>query len=102
MTDLQTIIDEERRASRAQVVANVAGEPVTRGDLSDAFDHVADKSNWKLPVRATIDTRKVSLEMVKEAVVFFTGSVPTFSQLGRDGQPFFQVRAAGYYATCGA
>jgi len=44
--------------------------------------------------------------MIRQAITFFTGSVPTFEQVrARDVKAprcKWRVKAAGYYATCGA
>lgn len=92
--------------SLAQVVGVVLGVPVTRAELRQAFDRVADLSNWKNRIDATVYADRVELEMIREAVVFFTGSVAHFARLG-DALPGsahrpYRVRAAGYYATIGA
>ena len=86
------------------VVAQVMGKPVTQGQLSKAFDKVANKANWKFPVDATV-TIKTHYEMalIQEAVVFFTGSVAKFTAVELLGSKCkYQVKAAGYYATIGA
>jgi len=76
----------------AQVVSD---DGYTRGDLRVAFDMVADKDDWKAPVDALI--HPTYREVVREAVIFFTGSVPSF--VARDGR--LRVHAAGYYEVCG-
>ena len=58
--------------------ARSSANPFSRGELSGAFDKVADRTNWKLPVLATVDLDERELAMVQEAVIFFTGSVPKF------------------------
>ena len=80
-------------------VANVMGRVVTRGELKAAFDQVANDANWKLPVNAIVVADEFELAMIKEAVVFFTGSVAKFKPLagGR-----FRVTASGYYRAVGA
>jgi hypothetical protein len=100
MTDLATLKSE----SDAQIVGRVNGRPVTRGELSEAFDYVANRDNWKLPIDATVDLGPASMAMVREAVIFFTGSVPSFTAVGPevDRCARFRVRAAGYYAAVGA
>lgn len=83
-------------------VATVKGRAVTKAQLRTAFDLVADKANWKMPIDATVqygDLDGDRIAMIREAVIFFTGSVPTFTQL-RYG--WMRVRAAGYYNTIGA
>ncbi len=66
--------------SNAQVVGNVSGKPVTRGQLSTAFDLVKAK-NWKDPIYATVEATDTDVAMITEAVIFFTGSVPEFAEL---------------------
>lgn len=78
----------------------------TRGELRKAFDRVSP-ANWKDRIDATIEEDDaVELDKVRQAVIFFTGSVPTISRAfpaARDnGRIWMRVRAAGYYATCGA
>jgi hypothetical protein len=90
---------------RNQVVGKVLGRDVTRGQLSVAFDAVADKANWKNPIDATVDLDDYTKAMVAEAIVFFTGSVAKFTRKGgttTDGIGRYRVRAAGYYRTIGA
>ena len=91
--------------SQAQVVGQVNGRAVTRGELEVAFNAVANKANWKYPVNATVDLDAYTKAMVFEAVVFFTGSKPTFKRLTGSttgGMAKYRVKAAGYYATIGA
>ena len=89
---------------RNQVAGKVNGRDVTRGELSVAFDAVADKANWKNPVDSVVDLNDAEMAMVREAVVFFTGSVAKFE--ARKGAKLprcrYRVRAAGYYKTIGA
>lgn len=104
MTNTKTIQQIEAD-SQAQVVAKVNGRDVTRGDLSIAFDAVADKSNWKMPIDKVVDLDAYTQAMVAEAVTFFTGSVATFQRIGgttTGGIGKFRVKAAGYYNTVGA
>lgn len=87
--------------SNAQVVATIEGRPVTRGELSEAFDWVADRSNWKNPIACAIVLSARQRALVREAIVFFTGSIPTITVDDGDAETTI-VRAAGYYATIGA
>jgi hypothetical protein len=87
------------------IVANVMGRAVTQGELKVAFEAVADKVNWKMPIDAVVDLDPYTMAMVKEAVVFFTGSVAKFKALTgttTDGIGRYRVTAAGYYAAIGA
>jgi hypothetical protein len=94
-----------------QIVATVLGRKVTRAKLTEAFNLVAPKDGWKNPINAevVIDS-DLRMLLIREAVIFFTGSVPTFDFSrsvrpikGTDGgAAIYRVRAAGYYATIGA
>ena len=86
------------------VVATVMGKPVTQGQLSEAFDRVADKANWKNKIDAVVDLNDQEMAMISEAVVFFTGSVAKFAPRNGAALPKcrYRVTAAGYYATIGA
>lgn len=91
-------------ASMAEVVETFKGRPVTRGELRDAFDTVADSKNWKNPIAAVIllDDDE-ALQLVKLATVFFTGSVlEVLSASDFNGYRRFKVRAAGYYSAVGS
>lgn len=73
--------------------------------LSDAFDSVKNQQNWKLPVDAEIPP-DADLNLISEAVSFFTGSLPEFIPLrtpdtGSDIAGY-RVVAAGYYAAIGS
>jgi hypothetical protein len=82
------------------VVATIMGKSVTQGELSDAFDKVTNKANWKLPIKKTVVlSGDFEMEMIREAVVFFTGSKATFKAKGLSR---YEVKAAGYYAVIGA
>ena len=100
--DLQTEIAD----TLAQVVMKVHGVDVTRGQLRDAFDRVSP-ANWKDGIDATVITGNgFEAEMIRQAVTFFTGSVPTLERVRARGVKAprckWRVKAAGYYATCGA
>ncbi len=98
----------------AQVVAGSGSLTWTRANLQALFSKVMDVNQpvvlksgdvivgtpWKERIDATL---RVSDDWEKfgiiEAVIFFTGSVPKLTALGRNR---YRVRAAGYYATVGA
>lgn len=86
-----------------QVVGQFRGEPVTRRQYQAAFHRVC-APHWKDPIRKTIDLigsdPDGEIELITDAVVFFTGSVPTFERIGATRR--YKVRAAGYYRTIGA
>lgn len=69
----------------------------SRSYLINAFSKVQDNSNWKNPINAII--RKESVDAVNEAILYFTGSKPTFTNRD-DG--YVNVTADGYYLTIGA
>lgn len=91
-----------------QVVDQVLGQPVTRRELCAAFDRVADKANWKMPVDAIVEiATHAELATIRQAVIFFTGSVPTFKPVAiirtLDGSVCrYRVVADGYYRAVGA
>lgn len=97
-------IQQEDLKSRAQIVGEVMGRAVTRGELSKAFDRVTNTSNWKMPIDAVVDLNDREMATIREAVVFFTGSMPTFEARAGATLPRcrYRVRADGYYKTCGA
>ncbi len=89
----------------AMVVAQIMGRDVTRGELSAAFDRVANRSNWKGEIDAIVDVGgDVDVETIRAAVAFFTGSKATFAPMIGGTLPGcrYHVRAAGYYAAVGA
>lgn len=89
--------------SAAEIVVCVGGRGVTRRELTAAFNRVAPRDNWKLPIDVTIDTTPEERLMIAEAITFFTGSVAKFEPRG-ELAPLspFRITAPGYYATCGA
>jgi hypothetical protein len=60
--------------------------------FEDAFSQVQDPDDWKAPIDTVVDARQ-DLELVRQAIVYFTATVPTFSDAG-DGQ--VRVQADGY------
>jgi len=88
-----------------QVVARILGVDVTRNALSQAFDSVANKTNWKLPIDAvvTINDKNGNYErsLILEAVRFFAGCEAQISKCSMAGNKW-RVRAVGYYAAVGA
>lgn len=87
-------------AMDSQIVAGKGSWTWTRAELNGLFSRVQPAENWK----ARIDAETVFVDdreragMI-EAVIFFTGSVPTLQPLNGNR---YRVRAAGYYATIGA
>lgn len=101
----KTTADE--RQALAQHVETFRGRNITRGELRDHFDTVADRTNWKNPIDATVLLRRGNndehLELVKLAVVFFTGSVLQVVSLDDfNGYRRAKVKAAGYYQAIGS
>ena len=70
----------------------------TEAELSAAFDKVKSRVNWKYPVDRAI--RESDEKVVGAAIIFFTGSVPTFIPGSRKG--WVRVYADGYYVAIGA
>lgn len=80
----------------------VRGELVSRDDVLLAFNSVCDKENWKMPIEALVNG-DADLDLIRAAVVYFTGSVPTFDPVDPvDNTTLIFVRAAGYYNAIGA
>ncbi len=63
-------------------------------DMRRAFGAVVPKPNWKEAVDAEFAEGEFDLELMREAVKWYTGSEPTFAV--RNGR--VRVQAAGYYA----
>ena len=90
----------------AQVVAGSGSLTWTRSDLHKLFDKVtpawrgAGFANWKDPINVIVPVESDwELFGIREAIIFFTGSVPTLTARPRGR---YVVKAAGYYATVGA
>ena len=112
MTNMEQFI-ADLNAANLQVVTQVNGRNVTRGELQEAFNRVVPLDNWKNRIDATIDAESdEELMVIAEAVTFFTGSVAEFERVGSLATPGLvgfsimgarvRVRAAGYYAAVGA
>lgn len=71
----------------------------TRNEMKEQFDRVADKQHWKNPIDATVSLTPRERAVLCEAVVFFTGSVPTVEKVGFG---VYRITAAGYFAAVGA
>lgn len=73
----------------------------TDKELNDAFNLVANKENWKLPISATLPsiTSASKRKLIAFAVTFYTGSVATF---GKTASGKLLITAPGYYAAVGA
>lgn len=83
-----------------QVVGQVQGVPVTRSELSECFNQVANSDNWKNPINAILPCEDTSLnrDLYAKAIEFFTGSIAEFTV---DDKGTW-IKAKGYYAVCGA
>ena len=68
-------------------------EKYSEAQLSAAFDLVADKENWQLPIQAVVPA-DADQDLIREAVVYYTGSVAYFMPQD-DGS--WLVIADGYY-----
>lgn len=68
--------------------------------LSDAFDLVKDKSNWKMPINKVIEADDKTQRRIVEAVQHFCGSMCEIYPTKKSGH--VRVVAAGYYACVGA
>lgn len=68
--------------------------------LSDLFDLVKPESHWKDKINAVVPF-DADLTGIREAVIHFTGSVPTFQPVMDGDKQVYCVFAAGYWATIG-
>ena len=92
--------EQEMAESDAQVVARNGRFEWTRRELLDLFNRSADRGNWKNPINRVVTlANDRELLGLREAIVFFTGSVPTLTAIGTNR---YRVRATGYYRTIGA
>jgi hypothetical protein len=77
----------------------------TREELSEAFDRVKDRENWKMPIDKSLagELGAADRSAIEAAVVFYAGCVPTFKvEGGLCGAMFTRVTAPGYYVAVGA
>ena len=80
------------------------GSVLTRAGAAMLFARVQNQGNWKLPVEGYVYPEQQ--EAMEQAIIFFTGSVPTFEfceqiNLGCPCE-MLQVSAVGYYEAVGA
>ena len=75
----------------------VSTQGYTRKQLVDAFDTIADPSNWKMPITALVKLDE--LDVHNEACVFFTGAPLTVEHVQGNRAA---VSSPGYYETIGA
>lgn len=82
-----------------KVVAAADGFDYTRAELSAYFDMVKNDEHWKNPIDKIVRIKDFRTKVgIREAVVFYTGSTPSFTPTAGH----FRVTAAGYYMTIGA
>ncbi len=65
-----------------------------QAELTAAFDLVKPTGHWKNAISCRVDAG-ANLELIQEAVIHFTATVPTFT---RCASGRILVKAAGYYA----
>lgn len=65
----------------------------TQKQLENAFDIVADSSDWKAPIQAEIPRCQHDLNLLTEAVIHFTGTIPTIKPVGSNR---YLIEAVGY------
>jgi hypothetical protein len=81
--------------------------------LHEVFNAVQNPSNWKEAIDATVPQWFATAAEIREAVIFFTGSIPKIeaceviarphpSALVTMSVPALHVTAVGYYAAVGA
>lgn len=68
--------------------------------LTEVFDLVKPKDNWKNPIDAWVDKAKADREEIELAVTWFAGGVPEVHDNGGGG--VWYVYGAGYYEWIGA
>jgi len=90
--------------AKNEVVVTLGEYRFTQSELEEAFNKVAPKDNWKMPVDATAEFSSVRERIALHvAVPFFTGSVPTLEFVTDNGEfSTYKVKAAGYYEAIGA
>jgi hypothetical protein len=105
-----------QRTERGEMVTTCNGHRYSQAELRAAFSLVEDINNWKNPIDAWVHS---SLwPVVKEAVIHFTGSVPTIPEIEMNGRIIplapvgdftsftftcrVRIKASGYYIAIGA
>lgn len=86
---------------------NIVRREYTQQELSAAFQRVQNRRNWKKPVDAVIIIENdEEMRLITQAVIHFTGSVPSFVEVDTpwrtDGKQRYRVTADGYYEAIGA
>jgi len=74
----------------------------TRYELQEAFNLVANKSDWKDPTHTKISKKNLDKykKVIEEAVIFFTGSCAEFYYTGTKRKTYW-VAFDGYYLAMG-
>jgi hypothetical protein len=88
----------------AQVVDTFNGQPITRSQLSEAFDKVRPSTHWKDRIDAEVFVKNAEeLALIQRSIVFFCGCHPTLTLVTENaaGQTW-RVRAPGYWLSVGA
>jgi hypothetical protein len=66
-----------------------------KGELKAAFDLVAPRDNWKMPIDCTLLRSQVDRKLIIDAVHHYTGSTPTFHDVDAE---WMRITAPGYWA----
>lgn len=94
--------DSRSVTSAAPVINPETGTRYSRSELSAAFARVSPTPNWKTRIDEFVTLGPDAddeIMVIREAVIFYTGSVPTFTKVS---ESTCRVKAAGYYATIGS
>lgn len=104
MDTIEAKIKAEEEEAKNQIVKGFEEGTYFRvGDLDKAFDKVKDKTNWKNAINTSVWATVSEITVIREAIIFFTGSVPHLQIYSHDGDKMlFHVVAAGYYNAIGA
>ena len=70
----------------------------SQNQLKEAFNLVANKENWKLPIDTQVPACAPA-DLIARAIAWYTGSIAKFS-LATNG--WLNVEAEGYYKAIGA
>ena len=72
--------------------------------LHTAFTKVQNREHWKNPINAVVDLNDAEMALLRDAIPFFTGSVPEFEAKKGAALPRcrYRVRAVGYYVAIGS
>lgn len=96
--------------TKNRMILPASKEPITLRQLHQAFDLVKPRPHWKDPIDRWVDLEnervpgvavQEQVDLITEAVTWFTGSVPEFFYAA-GSTTRVRVLAAGYYAAVGA